>query len=273
MNRVCPPVPHHSSAACLTRRVLLSLRGAGGTAVVAEHVERARDPDAALAAIRILGADVVAPALLTNAAFHARDAEAVIRAFTVLPLPRTAPPAPPTGPEEPWLSAWHDWGTLTSLAVVAATASASLRVPRPAGPLAAAPAAASGTGWAVWSVMMSRLAPLALPGLDGPVHDAARASALELARGATRAVLRRDAATAARVIRWLAWLRADGVPLPLELGPLLGHVALMRGGDRPALDIAIARRLLIAPVASAPRRRAGSVPARLIPRLSWGRTP
>ncbi|MEV5513210.1 hypothetical protein AB0L50_09820 [Streptomyces flaveolus] len=105
--------------------------------------------------------------------------------------------------------------------------------------------AGAGEGWVPWSLRMGRLASLALPGLDGPVHHVARSHALALARGATRAVLRRDFTTAARITRWLAWLAADGVEVPLDVVLLTRDIAL-RGGDagRCTLDTAIARRLL-----------------------------
>ncbi|MCF3124243.1 hypothetical protein IPZ68_31710, partial [Streptomyces arenae] len=106
------------------------------------------------------------------------------------------------------------------------------------------PADAPGTPWQAWSVRMGQLSPLALPGLDGPVHAAARAAPLALARGATRAVLRRDYPTAARIARWLALLGAEGRPLPLDPVPLVDHLRLYGGGPRLALDVAIAGRLL-----------------------------
>ncbi|MFE2597298.1 hypothetical protein [Streptomyces sp. NPDC057617] len=235
---------YQESAAGLARRALGALHGAGGTAMVAEHVESERDPGAALAAIRILGADVLAPAVLAGTAFHPLDAEAVALSFTALPPSREEPLPPPTGPEEPWLMAWRDWGTVTLLTVLTSGDTARTGVPRPTSPPAGVAAPRDGTGWAAWSVRMGRLSALALPGLESPVHDAARGAPLALARGATRAVLRRDYPTAARIVRWLAWLHADGVELPLDPAPLVEHIGLMAGGDRLALDTAIARRLI-----------------------------
>ncbi|MFJ2645534.1 hypothetical protein ACIO1C_02150 [Streptomyces sp. NPDC087420] len=218
--------------------------------MVAEHVEQAEDPGAALAAIRILGADTFAPVLLTGEALAPQDAEAVALSLTALPPSRDVAPAPPAGPEGPWLMAWRDWGTATVLALltdggtgVPPTVPAPLPPP---GPPQGEPAG-SGTGaegWPGWSVRMGQLSTLALPGLDGPIHDAARAAPLALARGATRAVLRRDYPTAARIARWLAWLHTDGVPLALDPAPLVEHIEVMAGGDRLALDTAIARRLI-----------------------------
>ncbi|MFC9428825.1 hypothetical protein [Streptomyces sp. NPDC056987] len=243
---------YQEAAAGLARRALGALRGAGGTAMVAEHVESAPDPGAALAAIRILGADTLAPALLAGAPVHPRDAEAVTLAFGALPPARDGTPPPPAGPAGPWLMAWRDWGTLTLLAVLSDQAGGGRArgldgrpaAVRPAPPPPAGPAADGGDAWAAWSVTMGQLATLALPGLDGPVHDAARSSPLGLARGATRAVLRRDYPTAARIVRWLAWLHSEGVRIPLDPAPLVEHISLLAGGDRLALDTAIAGRLL-----------------------------
>ncbi|MBC3993822.1 hypothetical protein H8N00_34110, partial [Streptomyces sp. AC563] len=77
------------SAADLARRVLGALKGAGGTALVAEHVERADDPKAALAALRVVGADTFAPFLLGDSVFHPQDAAAFATSFTIFPPPVT----------------------------------------------------------------------------------------------------------------------------------------------------------------------------------------
>jgi hypothetical protein len=217
--------------------------------MVAEHVEKAEDPAAALAAIRILGADTFAPVLLTGEALHPQDAEAVTLSLAALPPSRDVTPAPPAGPEGPWLMAWRDWGTATVLAVLtdggtAAPPTDPMLLPPPGPARAPTESGAGAAGWAGWSVRMGQLSTLALPGLDGQVHDAARSSPLGLARGATRAVLRRDYPTAARIVRWLAWLHAEGVSLPLDPAPLVEHIEVMAGGDRIALDTAIARRLI-----------------------------
>ncbi len=270
--------------------------------MVADHVEQADDPKAALAAIRVVGADVFAPFLLADAVFHPADAAALAQSFAVFPPPVGTPAPPPAGPAEPWLAAWRDWGTATLLARFAGTETGGLPAagteadgpfaagtevdlpyadvgsagvppstdiggalaPQPSGApeLAEAdgvPAVSHtghtgapgptgtpgpGTTWQTWSVRMGQLSPLALPGLDGPVHAVARAAPRALARGATRAVLRRDFPTAARIARWLALLAAEGERLPLDPVPLVRHLGLHGGGPRLALDVAIARRLL-----------------------------
>lgn len=249
--------------------------------MVAEHVERAEDPKTALAAIRVVGADTFAPYLLADAVFHPQDAAAVTQSFALFPPPVSTPDPPPAGAAEPWLVAWRDWAMAALLARFAEAEASGVRAPRPTGaPVLTEPdrsrvigdpdgqgsdahtsdsqapgfraldsgapddSGPSDTDWQRWSVRMGQLSPLALPGLDGPVHSAARAAPLALARGATRAVLRRDFPTAARITRWLALLGAEGVALPLDPVPLLAHLRLHGGGPRLALDVAIARRLL-----------------------------
>ncbi|MFH8347470.1 hypothetical protein [Streptomyces sp. NPDC018045] len=260
---------HSESADQLARRALDALRGTGGAAVAAAHVEAAAsesggDPAVALGAVRILGADVLAPYVLTGQAPSAGETAAVGLALSALPPDEAPPPPPPAGTEEAWVMAWIDWGLATVLARLDPANSPVRAAPLPQGPprcddsapRGLPPATVTGggqpdgtgspvrEGWVSWSVRMGKLASLALPGLDGPVHAAARSGALGLARGATRAALRRDHPTAARITRWLAWLRADGAALPLDPAPLTEHIALLGGGDRPALDTAVARRLL-----------------------------
>ncbi|MCZ4122249.1 hypothetical protein [Streptomyces sp. H39-S7] len=248
------------SAADLARSALDALHGAGGTAMVAAHVEGADDGAAALAAVRVVGADTFAPHLLTGAALHPLDAAAVARSFTVFPPPQGVPQSPPAGPAEPWVMAWRDWATGSMLARFAADGAAAevvaLYATQPAeAPLLArrvglrpAEAPSDGPardlGWAEWSVRMGQLSSLALPGLDGPVHAAARRAPLALARGATRSLLRRDYPTAARIARWLALLQHEGVALPLDPVPLVTHLRVLGNGPRLALDTAIAGKLL-----------------------------
>ncbi|MET8685445.1 hypothetical protein ABZV77_14610 [Streptomyces sp. NPDC004732] len=251
-----------ASAADLALRALDALRGVGGTAMIAEHVERSDDPKAALGAIRFVGADGFAPYLFGAAVFHPQDATAVAQSFAVFPPAVSTPAPPPAGGAEPWLVAWRDWATAALLARFADGGDAQVGevlAPQPTGaPVLAEPTrtghaasdtlpAASDTDWQRWSVRMGQLSPLALPGLEGPVHSAARTDPAPraLARGATRAVLRRDFPTAARIVRWLALLHSEGVHLPLDPVPLVEHLGLYGGGGpRLALDVAIARRLL-----------------------------
>ncbi|WAL99702.1 hypothetical protein [Streptomyces sp. Je 1-369] len=244
-----------ASAADLALRALDALRGVGGTAMLAEHVERAEDPKAALAALRVVGADGFAPYLLCDAVFHPQDAAAVTQSFAVFPPAVGTPAPPPEGAAEPWLVAWRDWATSALLARFTEGAEGQPDgrplAPQPAGaPVLTDPPhpsdGSADTEWQRWSVRMGQLSPLALPGLEGPVHSAARTGAapLALARGATRAMLRHDFPTGARIARWLVLLHTEGVPLPLDPVPLVEHLGLYGAGPRLALDVAIARRLL-----------------------------
>ncbi len=251
---------YSESADRLARRALDALQGAGGAAVAASHVEAAAsesggDPAVALGAVRILGADILAPYVLTGLPPTEGETAAIGLALGALPPADPPPPAPPEGPEQAWTVAWVDWGLATTLSRLAPDDSPAVPAPAPQGPPRcddSAPrrlpiSSASGEsveGWVPWSIRMGQLASLALPGLDGPVHAAARSGVLGLARGATRATLRRDFPTAARITRWLAWLHADGTRLPLDPALLTEYVGLVGGGERTALDTAIARRLL-----------------------------
>ncbi|MFD5098335.1 hypothetical protein [Streptomyces albidochromogenes] len=225
---------YQDSAACLARRVLGCLRGVESPPVLAAHVGEAPEPAVALAAVRILGPDALAPALLGGGPLHPDDAEVVEQALAASVSPADVSGAPGTGA---WLLAWHDWALARGAdRLPAAGAVVMPRVPQDQ----------EDAGWGRWSGLMGQLAALALPGLTSAVHEAARDVPLVLSRGAVRAVLRQDYATAARITRWLAWLHTCGVDVPLDLKPLVDHVGLMGVGDRLALDTAIAR-LLIAP--------------------------
>ncbi|KAA6223496.1 hypothetical protein CP973_17590 [Streptomyces albofaciens JCM 4342] len=255
---------YSESADHLARRALDALQGAGGAAVAAAHVEAAAsepegDPAVALGAVRVLGADVLAPYVLTGLPPSEGETAAVGLALGALPPADPPPPAPPEGPEQAWTVSWIGWGLATALSRLGSAASPASPAPLPPAPpwcddsaprrLPVSPAdGGSGgparEGWVPWSIRMGQLASLALPGLDGPVHAAARSGVLGLARGATRATLRRDFPTAARITRWLAWLHADGARLPLDPALLTEYTGLVGGGGRTALDTAIARRLL-----------------------------
>ncbi|MFF8883591.1 hypothetical protein [Streptomyces flaveolus] len=207
--------------------------------------------------MRVLGADALAPYLLTGRPLLPEESAAVRLSLSALPPARRPPAAPPSGREQAWIRAWIHWGLVTVLARLdAAPERVAVTVPQGPPPCddseprhrsAADPAdcpVGHGEGWVPWSLRMGQLASLALPGLDGPVHQAARSGGLALARGATRALLRRDFATVARITRWLAWLAADGVALPLDVALLIEDIALRGGDDRCLLDAVIARRLL-----------------------------
>ena len=220
------------AADALAIGVLGALSGTGGAVQLARYVDDAPDTLAALAAVRVLGADVFSPHLLKGDPLQAQDAAVVAKAFDAIPASDS--------PEEQAV-AHRDQATAALLARL--TGDDTLRTLAPAPPEDAA--LDPSDGWSGWCVRMAQLAPLATLGLDGPVHAAARDGVLSLSRGVSRSILRRDFPTALRLVRWLAWLRHEGAELPLDPDVAAEHAWLVGGaGPRTALDLAIARHFL-----------------------------
>ncbi|MEV2243088.1 hypothetical protein [Streptomyces sp. NPDC049970] len=220
------------AADALASSVLGALGGTGDAVQPARYVDDAPDTLAALAAVRVLGADIFSPHLLAGRPFEAQDTAVVVKAFEAFPA---------SDATEEATVARRDHATATLLARLSGDDTLRALAPEPADGEALAGAA----DWSGWSVRMAQLAPLATLGLDGPVHQAARGGALPLSRGVSRSILRRDFPTAVRLVRWLAWLRHEGVDLPLDPDIAAEHVQLVGGaGPRAALDLAIARHLL-----------------------------
>ncbi|QMU69548.1 hypothetical protein [Streptacidiphilus sp. P02-A3a] len=221
---------------------------------------------AELAAVRILGADLFAPHLLNGVPLHPELAEAVAmaHAFQVFPpeqltvqqltdqepagthdvqAPRTGPLATDSAAGTATVVGWRDWAASE---VLSRCGLPPLVLP----PLDAAPQPGRDDGeptWQEWSLWMAKLSPLAVPGLDSPVHESARRGLPALGRGTVRAMLRRDYRTAARIARWLALGQASGLRSPLRLEPLFRHVRLFGGPSaRTALDVRVGERLALA---------------------------
>ncbi|GAA2430517.1 hypothetical protein [Streptomyces macrosporus] len=242
---VSPRAAYAAAVESLADRVLGALRGTGDAVVVAAHVDGAPDPKAALAAVRVLGPDVFAPVLFGAGSFGPADAQAVTESFRIFP------PAPDATPE----AVWRDWTTSRLLARYGGDDLPG--VPEPGGPddgdgNDGAPGAShehsdayGDASWRTWSLRMAQLAPLALPDVDGPVHEAAVRRPRALARGTARAMLRRDYPIAACLARWLACARHRGARPDLDVAAVVRHIELHGvGGARTALDTAIARRML-----------------------------
>ncbi|NGN62424.1 hypothetical protein G5C51_00660 [Streptomyces sp. A7024] len=192
----------------------------------------AEQESTALAAVRVLGPDAVAPTLLSGYAPDGGDRWVLERALAVHPCDDAAP----------------------AEARCLGEAQAVLADPG-AGTTANAPwsqaecvAAASGAAWRIWAQRQALLAPLAWPGLGGPVADSVGERAADIGRGLVRAVLRRDLPTAARLARWavIAQLRGADTGLGSHgVAKAVRHIALCGGDDaRMALDTAIVRRLV-----------------------------
>lgn len=99
-----------SAADALAGGVLRALSGAGDTAQLARHVDDAPDALAALAAIRVIGADTFAPYLLAGHTLHPQDAAAVAKSFEAFPTPGAGSPQAPDVREQRTI-AWRDWAT------------------------------------------------------------------------------------------------------------------------------------------------------------------
>ncbi|MEU4142420.1 hypothetical protein [Streptomyces parvulus] len=181
----------------------------------------------ARAAVRVLGADTLLPAVLLRVPPDPGQLAVFKDAVTAHP-PR--PDAAPT-------VVWSHW----------AMARALRRLDQPvAGTAAVEPGAEPGADWldrAGWQVLthqLAVLAPLALPGEECAVTRVARRRPVDVARGFVRAVRRRDWQQAAGAGRWLTLL--DGVPQTLGLEAGLDFVRLMGGSDpRVALQLEAAR--------------------------------
>jgi hypothetical protein len=222
-------------------RALDALSAVGGADAAPPPIAPLGGSTADLAAVRILGADLFTPYLLTGAPLHPELAEAVALAdaFRAFPPEELALHGAPGQPAS--VVGWRD-GASAELLV-----RCGLPVDAPA-PTDAAGRANAGSGseprWQEWSLWMAKLSPLALPGLDSAVHESARLGMRALARGTVRAMLRRDYRTAARIARWLALGQSDGLQSPVQLPPLLRHIRLFGGpGARTALDVRVGERL------------------------------
>ncbi|MEU4805806.1 hypothetical protein [Actinosynnema sp. NPDC023587] len=218
-------------AAHLADRVLGALRGSGGVGL-AEFLDSCADPTSGLGAVRLVGGDVFLPHVVLDRPLSSQDAEVVAASFEVFP-PVVAPAT-----HEQRVMAWCDWSTTRELARLSGDAP----VATPEDPVAVLGPVRE---WARWSIAVAQLSSLAYPGAAGPVVEAVRAQPVALCRGAVRTVLRRDFGTASRLARWVAFLHAAGIPLPLDPALLVGHIGLRVGAEpRRLLDLAVARHLV-----------------------------
>ncbi|GGL64320.1 hypothetical protein GCM10010129_05010 [Streptomyces fumigatiscleroticus] len=179
-----------------------------------------------LAAVRVLGADLLLPHVLFGTPVDPDTAALFRKAVDAYPPRADAAPT----------VVWSHWAMARTLRRL------------DPGPLAGESGAEPDAGWlhdAPWQVLthqLAVLAPLALPDEDHAVARAARRRPVDVARGFVRAVRRRDWVQAAGAGRWLTLL--DGVPDTLGLEAGLVFTELMGGGDpRVALQVGAARRV------------------------------
>lgn len=211
--------------------VALALEGGGGSYALSGVL--AQDDAVAVAAIRVLGADVLAPYALHGGAAHGStahgagaDGSAVRRALAAYP-PRA---------DASEVSVWTYRGLVEAS-----------RAYLPGGPGAWPQEPRAGVEWArtdPWprlSHRVSQLAALSLPGLGPELAAELAARTDDLSRGFVRAVRRRDWLQAAGLGRWLS--RLPDVPDSLGLDAGLRFVRRMGEGDaRVVLQVTAARR-------------------------------
>ncbi|MER6118536.1 hypothetical protein [Streptomyces sp. NPDC001743] len=212
----------------LATEVVLALRSGDHLATVCGAAGIDEDNRTGIAAVRVIGADLLLPSVLHGHHPHPGDIAVLHRAV------REFPPRPDASDA----AVWSHWGMLSALH---RTASVSGRPPAVA-PGGDEPNAAwlEGAAWQAFSHQLSVLAPLAVPAASSAVHRAAAHRVVDLSRGFVRAVRRRNWLQAAGVGRWLAAL--DGLPDTLGLDRGLDFVELMGGTDpRVALHVRAAR--------------------------------
>ncbi|GAA2250921.1 hypothetical protein GCM10010232_43570 [Streptomyces amakusaensis] len=244
-----PSAEYGAAVESLAGRVLLAVSGGEESPDLAAHLRNALDAKAALAAVRVLGPDVFAPALLASVPSSPTDREVVAEALRVFP---SAPGDPPE-------IARLDRATLALLAqpengaigtVVAVDSAVDSAAERASdGASDASEPAPEERHWRAWAQGMARLSPLALPGVRGEAAEQASRRVLDLYRGLTRSMLRRDYPTTARLARWGALAEGTGTAaLPgMDIGTVVRHLELCGAvGARTVLDTTVAGRILAA---------------------------
>lgn len=214
----------------LATEVVLALRSGDHLATVCGAAGIDEDNRTGIAAVRVIGADLLLPSVLYGHNPHPGDVAVFHRAV------REFPPRPDASDA----TVWSHWGMISALHRTAPAAA-------PGQPAAAVPGSGEpdaawleGAPWQAFTHQLSVLAPLAVPAASSAVHRAAAHRVVDLSRGFVRAVRRRNWLQAAGVGRWLSVL--DGRPDSLGLDRGLDFVELMGGADaRVALHVRVAR--------------------------------
>ncbi|MEU8698205.1 hypothetical protein AB0C61_11095 [Streptomyces sp. NPDC048680] len=212
----------------LATEVVLALRSGDHLATVCGAAGIDEDNRTGIAAVRVIGADLLLPSVLYGRNPHPGDIAVLQRAV------RDFPPRPDASDA----AVWSHWGMMSALhRTASATGQPSAGTPGTDEPNAAWLERAP---WQAFTHQLSVLAPLAVPAASSAVHRAAAHRVLDLSRGFVRAVRRRNWLQAAGAGRWLATL--DSRPDSLGLDRGLDFVELMGGADsRVALHVRAAR--------------------------------
>lgn len=208
----------------LATEVVLALRSGDHLATVCGAAGIDEENRTGIAAVRVIGADLLLPSVLYGRHPHPGDVAVLDRAV------REFPPKP----DAPAATAWSHWHMISTLQRMAQPPGTTGTYEEPdAAWLEQAP-------WQSFTHQLSVLAPLAVPAAPSAVQRAAAARAVDLARGFVRAVRRRDWLQAAGAGRWLAAIGGEPATLGLERG--LDFVELMGGHDpRVTLHVRAAR--------------------------------
>jgi hypothetical protein len=223
--------------------VASALRGGGGSYALSDVLPPSEA--VAPAAVRVLGADVLAPYALgrgpasgpgTMTDSRMTESGTTESGTADRALVRGALAAFPPGADASAVSVWSYRG-LVAAARAFLPADADGWPPEPPAPTAWA----TTDPWPRLAHRASQLASLSLPGLDTPLTGRLAERTDDLARGFVRAVRRRDWLQAAGLGRWLAGL--PDVPDSLGLDSGLVFVRQMSGDDpRVTLHITAAAR-------------------------------
>ncbi|MEV3988582.1 hypothetical protein AB0J57_06705 [Streptomyces sp. NPDC049837] len=211
----------------LSAQLVSALASGGHSPVSAGTAVTIGDDDLGLAAVRVVGADVLLPSVLHRVPPAAVDLAVCEKAVL----------AYPPGPDASAGSRWSHWAMTRTLADLGAPAAGGW-------PDGAEPDTTwlEDLPWQALTHHLALLAALAVPSADTAVARVAERRTVDVARGFVRAVRRRGWLQAAGAGRWLAVL--DGVPDTLGLDAGLDFVAQMVADNpRVALQLHAARLL------------------------------